>query len=282
VTTSPRWPRPQELLRRHGLWAKRSWSQNFLVDPEVPHRIAELLSAEQDDVVVELGAGLGHLTAALAATGAQVVAVERDRDLVPVLRAELGMDNVTIAEDNALTYDLAGLARETGRRLLLAGNLPYHLTGPLLGRLLSSAAHISRFAVMVQREVAERLVAPPGSRTYGALSVRLALWSDARIALRVPAGSFHPVPKVDSAVVAGALAEQPKFEVGTVEKFDQVARAAFSQRRKTIANSLKALLGDETRELLMEANIDAGVRAEQIEPAAFARLSTAWSRREVT
>ncbi|HEV8324387.1 MAG TPA: 16S rRNA (adenine(1518)-N(6)/adenine(1519)-N(6))-dimethyltransferase RsmA [Myxococcota bacterium] len=271
------WADPRALLRRYGLDAKKGWGQNFLVDPSVPGRIAAALGAAAGETVVEIGAGLGHLTAALAHAGARVVAIERDRDLVPVLRAEFALvPAVEVAEANALTYDLATAAAAAGRRVLLAGNLPYHLTGPLLGKLLADRAHIARFAVMVQREVADRLAAPPGSRTYGALSVRFALHCEHLDRFAVPRGAFHPVPGVDSAVVHGSFLPAPREPVGDVERFDRLVRFGFGQRRKTLRNALKPLLAAHTAAVLARAGVDGDVRAEKLGVAQYAALTRAW------
>ena len=173
------YPSPRTLLERYGLQAKKSWGQNFLGDPEVLDHIAALAAPAPGDRVVELGAGLGHLTARLVARGARVVAVERDRDMARVLRGELG-DRIALLEADAARMDYAALARawpqpgaEGGARVAVVGNLPYHLTSPILFSLLDQVAAVSRGVFLLQREVAERLAAPPGSRDWGILSVLL-------------------------------------------------------------------------------------------------------------
>jgi len=274
---APAWPSPRELLRRHGLEAKKGWGQNFLVDPSVPGKIAAALGAAPGETVVEIGAGLGHLTAALAATGARVVAIERDRDLAPLLRAEFALvPNVEIAEANALTYDLGAARAAAGRPLLLAGNLPYHLTGPLLGRILDEHAHLGRFAIMVQKEVGDRLVAAPGSRTYGAISARLALWAAELARFVVPRGAFHPVPGVDSAVVSGRVLAEPREPVGDPARYDRLVRFGFGQRRKTLRNALRPLLAAATDAVLARAGVDPDLRAESLGVKQFAALARAW------
>src|SRR5438309_7184944 len=161
--------RPAELLRRHGLRPKKEWGQNFLGDPRILGELAALAGLKPGETVVELGAGLGHFTRALAATGARVVAVERDRELVPILRAELPA--VEVAEADAKSFDLRAIAARAGRRVVLCGNLPYHLSSPILFHLLDQREALRRAVLLLQREVAERIAALPGGREYGLLSV---------------------------------------------------------------------------------------------------------------
>ena len=190
---------PKSILHRHGLRPKKSWGQNFLGDDRILSGIARACTLGPGDVVVELGAGLGHLTRHLAETGATVVAVERDRELIPVLEAELNLPNVRVVAANAATVDFAAIAGVP--KVAVVGNLPYHLSSPILFALLHQRASISRGVFLLQKEVAERLAAEPDSKTYGLLSVLLQLYADVEVVLQVPRFAFFPPPKVDSAVV---------------------------------------------------------------------------------
>src|SRR5438445_1623196 len=189
--------RPAELRRRHGLRPKKHWGQNFLGDPRILEALAALAGLKPGETVVELGAGLGHFTRALAATGARVVAVERDRELVPILRAELPA--VEVAEADAKSFDFRSVAG--GGRVVVCGNLPYHLTSPILFHLLDQRAAVRRAVLLVQREVAERIAAPSGGREYGLLSVLLQHVAGVRIGLRVGRHAFTPPPQVDSSAL---------------------------------------------------------------------------------
>ncbi|HET7754155.1 MAG TPA: 16S rRNA (adenine(1518)-N(6)/adenine(1519)-N(6))-dimethyltransferase RsmA [Anaeromyxobacteraceae bacterium] len=233
------YPSPRVLLDRHGLRAKKSWGQNFLADESILDGIAALAAPASDDTVVELGSGLGHLTARLLARGANVVAVERDRDMARVLRSELG-DRVTLLEADAVRLDYAALARSRGvSALAVVGNLPYHLTSPILFSILDQRERVSRAVFLVQREVAERLAASPGTKDWGLLSVLLQQCAEVGIARKVPAGAFHPPPKVESAVVR--IAFRPAVhEPRDASRFRALVKAGFAQRRKVLANALSA------------------------------------------
>lgn len=263
--------RPSELLRRHGLRPKKQWGQNFLGDPRILDSLASLADLRRGETVVELGAGLGHLTRALAATGARVVAVERDRELVPILKAEL--PDVEIAEADAKSFDLAAVA--PGQRIVVCGNLPYHLSSPILFHLLDQRAAVRRAVLLLQREVAERVAASPGGRDYGILSVLVQQVADARIGLRVGRHAFTPPPEVDSSALVLDFLPAPRAEVRDERRFRAVVKAAFAQRRKTLWNALKPLPGG--REALERAGVDPQRRGETLSVAEFATLERALS-----
>lgn len=274
-------PTPRTLLDRYGLRAKRSWSQNFLVDPAIPQRIAAACGIGPDDVVVEIGAGLGHLTGALADRAAHVVAVERDRELVRVLRGELAdRANVEIAEENALTLDFGPIAARFGRRLLAVGNLPYHLSSQILLALLDQRAHLTAFVLMFQKELADRIAASPGGRRYGVLSVLARLHTEIRPLLEVPRGAFHPPPKVKSTVLRFDVLDAPRADVPDEASFRRIVHAAFSRRRKTLRNALCGGLAGlatavQVEAALARAGIDPTARAETLGVEAFAALTRA-------
>ncbi|AKU91819.1 16S rRNA (adenine(1518)-N(6)/adenine(1519)-N(6))-dimethyltransferase RsmA [Vulgatibacter incomptus] len=270
---------PSVILRRHGLRPKKAWGQNFLGDDHHLGAIAEACRIGADDTVVELGAGLGHLTRHLAATGARVVAVERDRDLVPILRADLEpLRNVEVREENAATIDLAALAAETGRKLVVVGNLPYHLSTEILFHVESQRDSVSRMVFLLQREVTERIAARPGGKEYGVLSVLLQLHADVDVPHRVPAGVFTPPPEVESAVVRLELREAPRADPGDEELFRRVVKGAFAQRRKTLVNSLRGgrIASPEILAAALErSGIDGGRRAETLAVEELAALARA-------
>ena len=267
---------PRRMLQQHGLRAKHAWGQNFLDDPAVLADIIHSARLGPDSVVLELGAGLGHLTRALLQTGARVVAVERDRDMLRILE-ELKAERLSVVAANAARLDLAAVAGT--RPLVLVGNLPYHLTSSILFEVLDQQSDLLRCVFTVQKEVAERVAAGEGARSGGILTVLLGVWFDASIVRTVPAAAFHPPPKVDSAVLLLEHRAAPRAEVGDEAFFRKVVKAAFSQRRKTLLNSLQSdrELGDaaHVRAALAAAGIEPTRRAETLGIAEFARLAGA-------
>jgi 16S rRNA (adenine1518-N6/adenine1519-N6)-dimethyltransferase len=262
-------PRPSELLRRHGLRPKKEWGQNFLGDSRVLDSLAALADLRRGETVVELGAGLGHLTHALAATGARVIAVERDRELVPILRAEL--PDVEVAEADAKSFDLTAVAR--GERIVVCGNLPYHLSSPILFHLLDQRSAVRRAVLLLQREVAERVAAAPGGRDYGLLSVLLQHVADARIGLEVGRHAFTPPPDVESSALVLDFLATPRAEVRDERRFRALVKSAFAHRRKTLWNALRSMPG--AREALQRAGIDPQRRGETLSVAEFAAVERA-------
>jgi 16S rRNA (adenine1518-N6/adenine1519-N6)-dimethyltransferase len=264
------------MLQQHGLRAKHAWGQNFLDDRAVLADIAQAARLGPESVVVELGAGLGHLTRVLLDTGARVVAVERDRDMVAVLQG-MQAERLTVLAADAARLDLAAVAG--ARPLTLVGNLPYHLTSSILFQALEQHRDLLRCVFTVQKEVAERVAAGEGSRSGGLLTVLLGVWFDASIVRTVPAGVFHPPPKVDSAVLLLEHRAVPRAVVTDEAHFRKVVKAGFSQRRKTLLNALRSDrdLGEAAavRAALAEAGIEPMRRAETLSVADFARLAEA-------
>jgi len=262
------------VLRRHGLRPKRSWGQNFLVNIDLAERIADAVASSGVVCAVEIGAGVGTLTTALAARLPRVVAVERDPELAALLRAEraaLG-DNVEVVMADAASFDYA--AAVAPGPAAVVGNLPYNLTGRLLRRIIEARAAIRLALVMVQLEVAERLVAAPGSGGYGVLTVMCQAWLDAEILWRVSPGSFFPRPKVSSAVVR--LLPQTTPRAGRIDEatLATVVHAAFASRRKTLRNALGAAFTREHALAALEAEgIDPGLRAETLPVEQLAALA---------
>jgi 16S rRNA (adenine1518-N6/adenine1519-N6)-dimethyltransferase len=257
-----------DLLEQNGLAPRRALGQNFVADPNTVRRIARLARVGPGDRVVEIGAGLGSLTLALAETGASVTAVEVDRGLVPVLRSVVGPD-VRVVEGDALSLDWASVLDGTG--WVLVANLPYNVATPLVVRLLEEVPAIERMLVMVQAEVGERLAASVGSDGYGAVSVVVAYWASAAMAGRVPASVFVPRPKVESALVAVERRTLPAgFEYG---RFKELVRAGFGQRRKMLRRSLAGVLPPAAFEA---CDVPPEARAEELGVFAWGRLA-AWT-----
>jgi len=268
---------PAQILRRHGLRAKHSWGQNFLGDERALERIAAAAELKPGEPVVEIGPGLGHLTRFLLATGAQVTAVERDRDMASVLRQEIVHERLRVLEANAVQVDFAEVAG--AHRVAIVGNIPYHLTSPILFRVLEQRSKISRVVLTIQKEVADRLAAEPGSRDYGLLTVVLALYFEVRALCDLPAALFHPPPKVDSAVLRLCTREKPLVEIDSEVRFLRLVKAGFAHRRKTLFNSLKSDKGLASAEQLQAALDRAGIdgirRAETLHVTEFAALERA-------
>lgn len=271
--TAPEWEDPRRVMRRHGLAPKRAFSQNFLVARSVVERIAEALAPRPDELTVELGPGLGTLTGALLRAGARVLAIERDRDMLAVLAQELGqVDRLEVREGDAAELDLAALAAQHGA-LALVGNLPYAITGAILRNVTEHRRAISRAVLMVQREVRDRLLASPGTKAYGVLTVFVQAAFDVEPVLRVPAGAFHPPPKVESAVVRLVPRAAPRAE--ETDALREIVHAAFGTRRKTLRNGLKRI-GAEA--VLEATGIDGGRRGDTLTIEELAALAAAWER----
>jgi 16S rRNA (adenine1518-N6/adenine1519-N6)-dimethyltransferase len=256
------------LLSRHGLSPSKRLGQHFLADANITRKIVELSGVGAGDNVVEVGAGTGTLTRALAATGARVVAYEVDAGLLPVLGEVTSGLSVEIRSLDITDVDLA-VELGTDRWVMVA-NLPYNVGTPLLLDALRRAPQIERLVVMVQREVAERLVAPPGSRAYGLPSVIVGIHARGRLALRVPAQVFYPAPRVESAVVVLDRVPAPEGSERAIE----IAGAAFNQRRKMLRGSLAAVLEDPVGKLVA-AGIDPTKRAEDLSPLDYLALARA-------
>ncbi len=262
-----------ELLDRHGLSPSRALGQNFVADPNTVRRIVRFAEVTSDTTVIEIGPGLGSLTLALAETGATVVAVEIDRHLIPVLTDVLAGTAATVVHADALEVDFRSLIG-AGPATLVA-NLPYNVSVPLVMRILEEFPEITSLLVMVQREVGERLVAPPRSEAYGAVSVKVAYFAHGSVVARVPASVFVPRPNVESVLVRLIRHEVPAAAQGVAPSrlFDLI-KQAFGQRRKMLRSTLKGLLDDAAFD---RAGVAGTRRAEELgldEFAALAREAT--------
>ena len=249
---------------------RKRFGQHFLHDPQVIARIVAAIEPRRGERIVEIGPGRGALTAPLLERLGTLTAIEIDRDLARSLSERFG-PALEIVNRDVLEIDLAAL-RGAGPALRLVGNLPYNISTPLLFHLLEQRAAIHDMHFMLQKEVVDRMVAAPGSRTYGRLTVMLAPWVRIERLLNVGPGAFTPPPKVSSAVVHLTPLAAPAFDIGSATSFERVVRAAFSQRRKTLRNALK---GTVEVGLLERLGIDPGARPEQLAPAQFGALARA-------
>ena len=270
VTLGPR--QVADLLARHGIRPSRALGQNFVSDPNTVRRIARLAEVGPGDRVVEIGPGLGALTLALAETGASIIAVEADRHLLPALAEVLaGTPAVEVVHGDAMDLDWSERLGVVPGWVLVA-NLPYNIATPLVADLLDGVPQIERMLIMVQREVGERLCAGPGQEAYGAVSVKVAYWAEARLVGRVPASVFHPRPKVESVLVDIRRRSGPAVDPGRVDpaRLFEVVRAGFATRRKMLR---RALAGVVTPAAFDAAGVSPESRAEELDVAAWGRLA---------
>jgi 16S rRNA (adenine1518-N6/adenine1519-N6)-dimethyltransferase len=264
----------KQLLAEHEVTPSRALGQNFLADPNTARRIARLAAVGPGDRVIEIGAGLGSLTLALARTGAAVTAVETDRYLMPILRSVLaarGVEGIDVIEADAMRLDWDSLLEGQGGWALVA-NLPYNVATPLTLDLLDSVPGIERMLVMVQREVGERLAARPGSSAYGAASVKVAYWASAEVVGRIPASVFIPRPNVESVLVRIERRPTPAVdpEVVPADELFELVRAGFAQRRKMLRRSLAGVLEPEA---FARAQVEPTARPEDLDVVAWGRLA---------
>ena len=268
----------KELLSRHGFSFSKALGQNFLVNPSVCPRMAACSGAGQGVGVLEIGPGIGVLTQELCQLADKVVAVELDKRLLPVLDETLAdFDNIKIVNDDVLALDLNHLIAEEfdGLEVVVCANLPYYITSPVIMKLLEDRLPVTAVTVMVQKEAAQRICAPVGSRESGAVTVSVNYYAKPELLFYVSAGSFMPAPKVDSAVIRLDILQEPPVDCDR-EAFFRAVKAAFSQRRKVIANSLSAGLGiskADVTALLSQAGIAPNARAEQLSLREFAAIA---------
>ncbi len=279
-------PDARNILKKLELRPARSLGQNFLTDEGILRRIGRAADIDSNDVILEIGPGLGSLTAVLAESAGCVVAVEIDKRLIPVLHSNLiGYRNVNIINDDILKIDvhkelMPHMKNEDGseRRLKIVANLPYYITTPVIMKLLESGVKAECMVFMVQKEVADRMAAAPGGKDYGALSVAVQYYSRPSVVMQVHPHSFVPQPDVDSAVVKLELYKTPPVELLDKDLFFRVVKAAFGQRRKTLVNALNnaSYLGldkEKITELLEKTGIDMKQRGETLSIQQFAQLS---------
>lgn len=269
----------KDILHRHGFTFSKSLGQNFLVNPSVCPRMAELSGADSGVGVIEVGPGIGVLTNELCTLADKVVAIELDKRLLPVLDETLSdYDNLKIVNDDILKIDLHKLIEEefSGMEVVVCANLPYYITSPVIMKLLEDKLPISAITVMVQKEAAQRICAEVGTRQCGAVTVSVNYYAQPELLFGVSAGSFMPAPKVDSAVIRLDILKEPPVKLKDEKKFFAVIKAAFSQRRKTISNSLSSGLSLEktvVNDVLDKSGVAQNARAEQLKLENFADIA---------
>lgn len=269
----------KDLLSRHGFKFSKALGQNFLINPTVCPRMADACGADENTGVIEVGPGFGVLTAELAKKSKKVVSIELDERLLPVLDETLAdFDNVEIVNSDVLKVDLHKLIEEkfSGMKVAVCANLPYYITSPVIMHLLESRLPVENITVMVQKEAAQRLCAPVGSRDAGAVTVAVDYYADAQKMFDVSAGSFMPAPKVDSSVIRLNVRKNPPIELCDERMFFRMVKAVFAQRRKTAANSISAgmsLPKDVVYKAIEAAGHSENVRAESFTLDELAALS---------
>ena len=269
-----------EIIQRYGFDFRKKYGQNFLIDNGVLDRIVEAAELTEADCVLEIGPGIGTLTQRLAEEAGEVVAVEIDKELIPILQETLAdYGNVTVLNEDILKTDICRIAQQHGGRpLKVVANLPYYITTPIIMALLESRAPIKSITVMVQREVADRMRVGPGSKEYGALSLAVQYYAKPEIVAQAPASCFLPRPKVDSTVIRLTRYEQPPVKTRDEDWLFAVIRASFNQRRKTLANGLAnagglGLRRQQVEEVLADMGLSTTVRGETLTLERFAELS---------
>lgn len=270
-----------EVLQRHNFTFQKKYGQNFLVDPNVLERVMDAAGVSGEDCVLEIGPGIGTMTQLLAERAGKVVAVEIDRNLIPILEETLSpYSNVTAINEDVLKLDVeeAIRVRGEGRPVKVVANLPYYITTPIIMSLLEGGAPLESITVMVQKEVAERMQAVPGTKDYGALSLAVQYYSRPEVVANVPPNCFIPRPNVGSAVIRLTRYGTPPVQAADPGKLFTVIRASFNQRRKTLANSLgnaPGLLASRERVagILEEMGLPAMIRGEALTLEQFAELS---------
>lgn len=274
----------QEVMKQYGLHTKKSLGQNFLTDDNILKKIVEAASLSESVSVIEIGPGIGALTRHLAEAAKKVCALEIDQRLIPILKKTLNeYSNVEVLHQDVLKADLHSMIQEQfapGEEIMVVANLPYYITTPILMRFLTESVPVKGLVVMVQKEVAERLQAKPGEKSYGSLSIAVQYKADPAIVMTVPKTVFVPQPNVDSAVLRLDVLKEPKVHVKDEAFFYKVVRAAFAQRRKTLQNNLmNNLLQKNQKEQLIQTldriGVDPGRRGETLTIEEFAKLSEA-------
>lgn len=269
----------KRVLSKHGFNFSKALGQNFLVNPSVCPRMAENCGADENTGVIEIGAGIGVLTAELAKRAKKVVSIELDTRLLPVLSETLSeFDNVEIVNADVMKTDLHALIKEKfqGMDVVVCANLPYYITSPIITMLLEEKLPIKAITVMIQKEAADRLSTPVGSRDSGAITVCTNYYAEVKHLFNVSRGSFMPPPNVDSTVIKLQIRPEPAVKVSDEKKFFRMVKAAFAQRRKTAVNSIASGMGlskNQVAEALQKSGLDVNVRAEKLTMEELAALS---------
>lgn len=269
----------KSVLSRHGFNFSKALGQNFLINPTVCPRMAENCGADENTGVIEIGAGIGVLTAELAKRAKKVVSIELDTRLLPVLEETLSdFDNIEVVNADVMKTDLHALIKEKfqGMDVVVCANLPYYITSPIITMLLEEKLPIKAITVMIQKEAADRLSTPVGSRDSGAITVCTNYYAEVKHLFNVSRGSFMPPPNVDSTVIKLQIRPEPAVKVSDEKKFFRMVKAAFAQRRKTAVNSIASGMGlskNQVAEALQNSGLDVNVRAEKLTMEELALLS---------
>lgn len=267
------------VLQKYNFVFQKKFGQNFLIDSHVLEKIVDAAQITRQDCVLEIGPGIGTMTQYLAESAREVVAVEIDRALIPILQDTLSAyDNVTVRNEDIMRVDVGQIVRERnqGRPIKVVANLPYYITTPIIMSLLESHVPVQSITVMVQKEVADRMQVGPGTKDYGALSLAVQYYARPEVVARVPANCFMPRPSVDSTVVRLTRYQKPPVEARDEKHLFALIRASFNQRRKTLANGLANGVGiprDQVTAALQEMGLPATVRGEALTLEQFATLS---------
>lgn len=275
-----------EIIKKYGFGFQKRFGQNFLIDGNVVEKIVREAGITKDDFVLEIGPGIGTMTQILCENAREVAAVEIDKNLIPILAETLApYDNVTVINEDILKVDVRKLAEEKngGRPIKVVANLPYYITTPIIMGLFESHVPLESITIMVQKEVAQRMQVGPGTKDYGALSLAVQFYANAQIVLKVPASCFMPRPNVDSAVIKLVRHEDAPVKVKDEQFMFRVIRAAFNQRRKTLANSLAnsselngsghACTREDVTTALEAMGLPVGIRGEALTLAQFGELA---------
>lgn len=269
----------KEIVNKHNFKFSKSLGQNFLIDDNVIDKIIAGSRLSETDKIIEVGPGIGTLTREMGKTAQNVVAIEIDKTLIPILKETLAdLDNVEVVNEDILKVDIQGLINEKldGGPVKLIANLPYYITTPIVMKFLEEDIPVTDIVVMVQKEVADRMNAKPSTKDYGALSVAVQYYCDTEIVAKAPRHMFVPQPNVDSIVIGLHVRSERKYKVDNEDIFFKTVKASFGQRRKTLLNSLGGLgflTKDQIKEALQAANIDPKRRGETLSIDEFANLS---------
>lgn len=269
----------KQIVEKHNFKFSKSLGQNFLIDDNVIDKILDGARLSETDKIIEVGPGIGTLTREMGKTAKNVVAIEIDKTLIPILQETLSdLDNVEVVNEDILKVDVQGLINEKleGGPVKLVANLPYYITTPIVMKFLEEDIPVTDIVVMVQKEVADRMNAKPSTKDYGALSVAVQYYCDTEIVAKAPRHMFVPQPKVDSIVIGLHVREEKKYKVDNEDIFFKTVKASFGQRRKTLLNSLGGLgflTKDQIREALVASNIDEKRRGETLSIEEFATLA---------
>ena len=273
---------PRVILGAWDMHAKKKFGQNFLNDPSVPALIAERAAIGKEDLVVEIGPGLGALTVPMAKKAQRLVAIEKDTQLLPVLRSELlaaGVENAEVINEDILKVSLSEIAQAHGKPMIVAGNLPYNISSQILIQMIRERRWVKKAIFMFQKELAERITAPEGTRNFGRMAAMLGYCSKIRTLVRVDASKFFPRPKVDSEVIEVTFLDEPPYVADDESLLFGVIKAAFGKRRKNLRNALSnselPITAQEAEEVLNRSEVEVNRRAESLTVADFVRLSNA-------